>query len=100
MTDYLAIAAIVGYRRSIPSHLYPTDRAGLKSMNATPQRRLGFTVSYAAGYVADIERYDLQTYIGKRAGQRVFDGDMRRGQYTRMDAVGLVLRCSGFLTLV
>ena len=89
MTDYLAIAVDSGLP-TFNTIAFISDRPGGFEEYECEQLR---SVAWALQLVMQRDTWRTlsdticQTYIGKRAGQRVFDGDMRRGQYTRMDAV-------------
>ncbi len=89
MSDYLAIAVESGM--NCPNTIsFVTAQAGGFRDDQLDRLR---SVAWATQLVMQKDTWRTlseticQTYIGVRAGQRVLDGDMKRGQYTRMNAV-------------
>ncbi|MBV71186.1 MAG: hypothetical protein CMH52_07520 [Myxococcales bacterium] len=89
MSDYLAIAVDSGM--NCPNTIsFVTDQKGGFTEHQLDRLR---SVAWATQLVMQRDTWRAlseticQTYIGLRAGQKVLDGDMKRGQYTRMSAV-------------
>ena len=100
-TDYLALAAESGFERPNTMACVTRFPDGFSEENLRDIRTVCWAMQgpMQRHMWRSLSKTLCQTYIGNDAGERVFSGEIRRGQLTRLDAVVWFCDLKGFTRL-